>query len=96
MNINIDIDIDDILYSASKSEKCKLLDALLEDRDLAHTKAVKQRKKEISLMERREVLNYLRQADGYGLKCLLCETLGVLYCDTERLREELEQIITSI
>lgn len=96
MDINIDIDIDDILFSASKSEKSELLDALLEDSDLAYTKAAKQRKKETILMERREVLNYLRQTDGYGLKCLLCDTLGILYSDTERLREELEQIITSI
>lgn len=96
MDINIDIDIDDILLSASKSEKRDLLDTLLEDSDLAYTKAAKQRKKETSLMERQEVLNYLRQSDGYGLKCLLCDTLGVLYCDTERLREELERIITSI
>ena len=96
MDIDINIDIGDILFSASKSEKCELLDALLEDRDLAYTKAAKQRKKEKSLMERKEVLNYLMQTDGYGLKCLLCDTLGILYSDTERMREELEQIITSI
>ena len=94
--MDIDIDVDDILWSASKSEKRELLDALLEDSNLADTKAARQKEKETRLMERQEVLNYLRQADGYGLKCLLCDMLGLLYGDTERLREELEQIITSI
>ena len=94
--MDIDIDVDDILWSASKSEKRELLDALLEDSNLADTKAARQKEKETRLMERQEVLNYLRQADGYGLKRLLCDMLGLLYSDTERLREELEQIITSI
>ena len=94
--MDIDIDVDDILWSALKSEKRELLDALLEDSNLADTKAARQKEKETRLMERQEVLNYLRQADGYGLKCLLCDMLGLLYGDTERLREELEQIITSI
>ena len=94
--MDIDIDVDDILLSASKREKRELLDALLEDSDLADTKAARQREKETRLMERQEVLNYLRQTDGYGLKCLLCDMLGLLYSDNGRLREELEQIITSI
>ena len=94
--MDIDIDVDDILWSASKSEKRELLDALLADSDLADTKEARQQEKETRLMERKEVLNYLRQTDGYGLKCLLCDMLGLLYGDTDRLREELEQIITSI
>ena len=96
IDVSVDVDVDEILSSASRREKMELLKGLLEDSDLAGDDEVRKHEKDLHIIERQQVLNYLIEADGYKLKCLLCDLMCISYNETDRLREGLEKIITAV
>lgn len=96
MNYDIDLDVDDILMGCSKREKKELLEALLEDGDLADTKEAKEKERKERQAQRKEVLEYLEELSSFDLNRLLCDVFGIIpYCDKEALREKLEEIINA-
>ena len=96
MNYDIDLDVDDILMGCSKREKRELLDALLEDGDLADTKEAKDKERKEREAQRREVMDYLGELSPFELNRMLCDVLGIFpYCNKQALREKLEEIINA-
>lgn len=92
--MEIDIDIDDIICSCSKSEKKELYKALLEDGDVLNEKERIQKEREVQMVQKFHLMQTLEAMSAYQLKQTLCNLLNVCsYCDEQALRTALEPII---
>ena len=95
--MQIDIDIDDILWSCSKWEKEELYKALVEDGDCLSAKEQQQKKREEQQREKFLLMETLQAMDNFTLKRTLCDLLGVpTLHDPDALRKALEPIVTAI
>lgn len=95
--MNIDIDIDEILWSCSRLEKRELYEALIEDGACLSDNEQQQKEREEQQRKNFLLIETLQAMDNYTLKRTLCDLLGVptLY-DPNALRQALEPIVTAI
>lgn len=92
--MEIDIDIDEIICSCSRSEKRDLYKALLEDGEVLSAKEKMEKMQEERLAEEFMLMEELGAMTPFELKKTLCNLLGIgTYTDEQALREKLEPII---
>lgn len=90
--MEINIDIDEIIFSCSKWEKRLLYKRLQKDDDVVGEEEKAERKRE----ERFLMMEKLEELSPYELKKALCDLLGVgSYTDGQALRERLEPVINA-
>lgn len=92
--MEIDLYIDDIISSCSRSEKIDLYKALLEDGEVLSSKEQMEKELEEKRAQEFLLMQELEAMSPYELKKTLCNLFGIgTYTDEAALRERLEEII---
>ena len=95
MYIKTEVNVDNILESATENEKRYVLDELLKDRTLQDHPAVRKAKGNEAKSFRRNVIAWIDQLTNGDKKRLLCDILNCPYHNTDALRLHLEDIISA-
>ena len=92
--MEVEIDIDDVLRSCSKSEKRELYEALRKDTAVLTESEALMAQAEKTRLKREGIAQVLSTMWPHEIKRILCNALDVAsYCDEQGLRTALERII---